>query len=142
MNNWKEKLEIWTKNKEVNESLSTEIVVEFMKEEIYPLLTDLKEKFSEQQTSCEIYPCSPDNITTETSVCISIQKQNGYKYSLKFEKNKEQKNEVIIKIKSNTSRNTESEAPWPVTAILTPEGKDSLVKKFKPYIDEFYETNK
>lgn len=85
MKNWENKLKIWTENKEANESLSTEIVVEFMREEIYPLLIDVQEKLSKQDKSAEIFPASPEEITTEQlNVCISTSKS---KYFLKFEKN-------------------------------------------------------
>lgn len=92
MKKWKQELDRLptdeAKRKEAIESSSTEIVFQFMREEIYARLKSAQVKFSKPELNIEISPASTANISTEQPiVCITVQKQsngNSYEDSLKF----------------------------------------------------------
>lgn len=92
MKKWKQELNRLPTNeagrKEANESSSTEIILQFMREEIYTRLKSAKDSFSKPELNIAIFPASPEDISTKQPIVyIAVQKQsNGdsYEYSLKF----------------------------------------------------------
>lgn len=92
MEKWKQELNHLptdeTGGKETQEPISTEIVLQFMRDEIYPRLKSAKDKFAKPELNVKIFPTSPENISTDhLIVYISVQKHN-YEYSLHFYREK------------------------------------------------------
>jgi hypothetical protein len=101
MKKWKQELDRLpteeAKRKEAIESSSTEIVLQFMREEIYASLKSAKVRFSKPELSIEISPASTADISTKQPIVyMTVQKQsngNSYEYSLKF---KQQEKDLIV----------------------------------------------
>jgi hypothetical protein len=91
---WQEKLSslptTQTGNREAQEPVTTEIILEFMSEEVYPRLKASQASFVESGLEATISPELVEEISSDaTSVCLSIKKRmNGseYKYSLLFQR--------------------------------------------------------
>jgi hypothetical protein len=74
--------------KEAQEPISTEIVLQFMKDEIYPRLKSAKDNFAKPELNVKIFPASPEGISTKQFIVyISVQRHN-YEYSLQFKREK------------------------------------------------------
>ncbi|PIY04394.1 MAG: hypothetical protein COZ20_05745 [Gallionellales bacterium CG_4_10_14_3_um_filter_54_96] len=101
MKKWKQELDRLptdeAKRKEAIESSSTEIVLQFMREEIYARLESAKVKFSQPELNIEISPASTADISTKYPIVyMTVRKQsngNSCEYSLKF--NQQEKDLII-----------------------------------------------
>jgi hypothetical protein len=91
---WQEKLSglpiSQTGNRDAQEPVTTEIILEFIREEIYPRLKAAQVSFVESELEFTVSPESADKISSDaTSVCLLIQKKiNGskFEYALQFER--------------------------------------------------------
>jgi hypothetical protein len=76
--------------KKATEPHATNIVLGFMRHEIYPRLREAQDAFSGQGLQTTLLPASPEELSgNQPCVCISVQrKSNGaiYSYSLEFKR--------------------------------------------------------
>jgi hypothetical protein len=122
--------------KATQEPTSTEIVLEFLRDEIYPRLKFAQDNFAKQELHATIQPVSPEEISTKPSiVSISLQRQlsgTHYEYSLQFKR--EEGFEIGVELKGKHGHTTlgtfaiDREPESPATLV------EMYIEQFKEHV--------